>query len=75
MYSYHGLVTSRDCCSVEAAAHEAVVNYREWAATKKIKGDRNKRGQSPFLYFDYSGAEKSERWKKGDCPLLFSPEG
>jgi hypothetical protein len=21
---------------------------------------------SPFLYFDYSGTEKSERWKKGD---------
>jgi len=33
-----------------------------------------KRGQSPFLYFDYSGNEKNERWKKGDCPLFF-PEG
>ena len=40
--------------------------------------EENKRGQSPFLYFDYSGNEKNERWKKGDCPLLFhfiSPEG
>jgi len=31
-----GLFTSRDCCSGEAAAHEAVVNYREWAATKPM---------------------------------------
>jgi hypothetical protein len=38
--------------------------------TKKIKGE-NKRGLSPFLYFYYSGAGKNERWKKGDCPLLF----
>jgi hypothetical protein len=37
--------------------------------------EENKRGQAPFLYFDYSGTEKSERWKKGACPLLFSPEG
>jgi hypothetical protein len=35
--------------------------------------EENKRGQAPFLYFDYSGAEKSERWKKGACPLLFVP--
>jgi hypothetical protein len=36
--------------------------------------EENKREQAPFLYFDYSGAEKSERWKKGACSLLFSPE-
>gem|GEM_PF-5289140 len=29
-----GLFTSRDCRSGEAAAHEVVVIYREWAATK-----------------------------------------
>ncbi len=39
-----------------------------------------KRGQSPFLYFDYFGTEKNERRKKGDCPLFlssffFRPEG
>ena len=33
--------------------------------------EEKKRGQSPFLYFDYSGTEKSERWKKGDSPLFF----
>jgi len=33
--------------------------------------EENKRGQAPFLYFDYSGAEKSERWKKGACPLFY----
>ena len=32
-----GLFTSRDCCSGEAAAHEAVVNYCEWAATKPMQ--------------------------------------
>jgi hypothetical protein len=31
-----------------------------------------KRGQFPFLYFDYLSTEKSERWKKGDCPLFFN---
>lgn len=36
--------------------------------------EEKKRGQSPFLYFDYSDTEKSERWKKGDCPL-FLPGG
>jgi hypothetical protein len=36
-------------------------------------GQENKRGLSPFLYFDYSGAEKSERWKKGACPLFYCP--
>ena len=30
-----------------------------------------KRGQSPFLYFDYSGTEKNERRKKGDSPLFY----
>jgi type II restriction/modification system DNA methylase subunit YeeA len=39
-------------------------------AIKKIKGD------SPlFLYFDYSGVEKSERWKKGTVPFYFLPKG
>ncbi len=32
-----GLFTSRDCCSGEAAAYEAVVNYSEWAATKPMR--------------------------------------
>ncbi len=35
-----GLFTSRDCRSGEAAAHEAVVNYCEWAATKPMRQDR-----------------------------------
>ena len=32
----HGLFTSQDYCSGEEVAHEAVVNYREWAATKPM---------------------------------------
>ena len=33
-----GLFTSRDCCSGEATAHEAVVViYCEWAATKPMR--------------------------------------
>jgi len=32
----HGLFTSQDCCSGEEVAHEAVVKYREWAATKPM---------------------------------------
>jgi hypothetical protein len=35
-----GLFTSRDCCSSEVVAHEAVVNYREWATTKLLLKDR-----------------------------------
>jgi hypothetical protein len=31
-----GLFTGQGCCSGKAAAHEAVVNYREWAATKPM---------------------------------------
>ncbi len=31
-----GLFTSQDCCSGEEVAHEAVVYYREWAATKPM---------------------------------------
>jgi hypothetical protein len=34
--SLHGLFTSRGCCSGKEVAHEAVVNYREWAATKPM---------------------------------------
>lgn len=30
------LLTSRDCCKGKAVAHEAVVNYREWATTKTL---------------------------------------
>jgi len=29
-----GLFTSQDCYSGEEVAHEAVVNYREWATMK-----------------------------------------
>jgi hypothetical protein len=36
------------------------------------RNEEKKRGQSPFLYFDSSGNEKNERWKKGDCPLFFA---
>jgi hypothetical protein len=35
-----GLFTDRDYCSGKEAAHEAVVNYREWAATKPMGRDR-----------------------------------
>ncbi len=65
LLSFHFEVLG-DSRSGEAAAHEAVVNYREWDATKKIKGDSplfyiliimalkkmkdEKRGLSPFFY-------------------------
>ena len=32
----NGLFTSLDCCKGEAVAHEAVVNYCEWATTKAL---------------------------------------
>jgi len=32
-----GLFTSQDCCSGKEVAHEAVVNYREWAATMPMQ--------------------------------------
>jgi hypothetical protein len=31
-----GLFTGRDYCDGKEVAHEAVVNYREWAATKSM---------------------------------------
>jgi hypothetical protein len=31
-----GLFASRDCCSDKVAAHEAVDNYREWAAMQSM---------------------------------------
>jgi hypothetical protein len=61
-----------DSRSGEAAAHEAVVNYREWDATKKIKGD------SPLFYTLIilalkkvkDGKENKE--KRGLSPFIFS---
>jgi hypothetical protein len=35
-YSEPGLFTGRDCCGGKEASHEAVVNYRKWAATKPM---------------------------------------
>jgi hypothetical protein len=31
-----GLFTSQDCCNGKEVAHEAVVNYCEWATTKPL---------------------------------------
>ncbi|MEE9501694.1 MAG: hypothetical protein V3V48_06435 [Candidatus Aminicenantaceae bacterium] len=45
-----GLFTSRDCCSGEAAAHEAVVIYCEWAEKKPMQLDRlARRGKNADL--------------------------
>jgi hypothetical protein len=32
-----GLFTSRDCCSGQAVAHAAVVNYRKWVTTLPMR--------------------------------------
>ncbi len=54
----------------EAAAHEAVVNYREWAAMKKKKGD------SPFFYILIIMAlKKMKDEKKGTVPFFLRPKG
>ena len=34
--SRSGSFTSQDCCSDKEAAHEAVVDYCEWVATKLV---------------------------------------
>ncbi len=60
---------SRDCCSGEAAAHEAVVNYREWAATKKKKGD------CPLFYILIIMALKKTKDEKRRLSPFFSPVG
>ncbi|MCK4644997.1 MAG: hypothetical protein KAU46_01980, partial [Candidatus Aminicenantes bacterium] len=65
-----GLFTSRYCCSGEAAAHEAVVNYCEWAARKKKKGD------SPLFYILIILAlKKMKEGKKGTVPFFFARRG
>ncbi len=64
-----GLFTSRDCCSGEAEAHEAVVVYCEWAATKKKKGD------SPLFYILIIMALKKMKDEKRGLSPFFLPVG
>jgi hypothetical protein len=46
------------------------VNYREWAATKKIKGD------SPLFYtLIILALKKVKDGKKGTVPFYFLPKG
>ncbi len=55
---------------MQGAGYEAVVS-----PPRMGRNEAKKRGQSPFLYFDYYGTEKSKKWKKGDCPLFLLPKG
>ncbi len=67
LFRQPGLFTSRDCCSGKAAAHEAVVNYREWAATKKKKGD------SPLFYIlIILAVKKVKDGKRGLSPIFYA---